>query len=202
MLKINNNFRGLNDTLADVTFQAIITAMKDNDNFPAPHPELLAAEAASTAYSTALYESKSGDKTAISEKDKQRAVADLAFFTLGNYVVNVAQDDESIVVSSNYKLRRPNSARPPVTQPEIIRLEPGVNPGDMLVAVARMLSARWYKFEYTLDPESGVWTEVQTTRSKHLLTGLESGKLHYFRVTVYGTNSQQATSNVVSRMLY
>jgi hypothetical protein len=106
MIEVNRNFRRFSEAQMEVIFQGICSAMENNSYFPPPHPELTNAKAACEAFTAALAAAKSGDRTAIALKNQKKEDALQAFFTLGNYVMNVAGDNEAIIASANYRPRR------------------------------------------------------------------------------------------------
>jgi hypothetical protein len=202
MYELLNNFKRYTDGQLELTLQEICVAMKDNPLFPAPHPELTATITATADYVAALAAARTGDRTAIAVKNQKKAEAVAAAFALGNYVANLAGDNLAIIAASSFRPRKQPGNLPPISQPEINSLEPGMNEGEITVVVNRMPGARWYRFECSQDPNATTWLSLESTKSKLPFTGLESGKVYHFRVTVYGINGQQATSNVVTRRVY
>ncbi len=202
MKKLNLGFAHFTDGRLELKAQTIITAMTGNANFPAPHPELIAATAASAAYSNALASAASGDKTLISVKNQARVALIAALNLLGNYVMIVANGDEAVLTSSGFDIRRDATPLPPLSKPIIARLENGVNSGEVEVIVGRLAGARMYQFQYSNQTTPTVWTGVNTTQTKLLVPALEAGKLYWFRVVAYGINRQEVMGDAVSKMVY
>ncbi len=202
MKSLNLGFGSYNDGGLEIIAQAIITAMTGNANFPAPHPELIAATAASNAYSNALASASSGDKTLIAVKHQRKEELIIALVLLGNYVMVTAKGDEAILTSSGIPMRKSAGPLPPLTKPNIARIENGINSGEVEVVVGRIRSARMYEFQYSNQTTPTAWTGVNTTQTKLVFPSLEAGKLYWFRVVAYGINQQEVTGDAVQKMVY
>ena len=92
---------------------------------------------------------------------------------------------------------------PPVDKPVIEQLTDGLNPGELLVSVNRVVNVRTYLFQYSLDHVvgDGAWVSIASTSRKNTFENLQSGKRRYVRVVAPGVGKQMAYSEVVSHLV-
>jgi hypothetical protein len=177
------------------------TDMSDNANYLTPVPTLAELATATTTYNLAYIASKSGDTSAIEEKNQQRADLIALLKKLGKYVIFTAEGDRPKLATSGFPLSKIKEPTPPLGKPELPKVTNGINPGSLNYATKRMKPATAYQFEYTTtDPSLGeaVWLSQSCGRCKFTVTGLESGKRYWCRVGVSGPRNQQVYSDVVT----
>lgn len=183
---------GRTDADLDTTAQNIITHMTNNSHFSSPYPKLEDVVKVAGIYSSSLIDAQTGDriKVALKKSAKNDLIAILK--ALGNYVMSVAQGDEAILATSGFVLVKKPEASSPLKNPQKFVVKPGKNKGEIITSVERIVGARSYVHEYTLEPltEASIWTSVTTTSRKHLFADLESGKSYLFRVAAIGINGQ------------
>ena len=203
MPPLNLGFSNLSDTRLDVLSFSIITGFTNNPTyFPAPHPELDAATAAQTAFSEALAEARGGSLVSKVIKNQKRDELIDALVGLGSWGTIKAAGDPVILAATNFPLRKSPGTSSPLGAAEIKTVQLGATSGEARVTANRTVRAKWYRFEYCLDPTAGEWQGQNSTRIKVLFTGLEAGPLYYFRVTADGINDQESVSSVVQKMVY
>jgi len=201
--KIKTDFPGYNDSAFEVKTSTIIAAMTGNPHFPSPIPPLSDVVSASTEYSAALVAAKNGGKTEAAVKDQKREALENLLIKLAAYVTMIAGTDRAIMLGSSFDLVKERQPLPPIEKPQIIKVVNGINAGDVLMVIRRVIGARNCIYQYTPDPltADSVWEGQNSTLSKMLLKNLESGKKYWFRVVAYGNNEQVAYSDPVSRIV-
>lgn len=199
MKKINLGFGHYTDANLLVLAQAILTTITGNAFFPTPTPTLVVLQTAITAYSDALTAAKDGGKIAISVKNARRQELTDLLIQLANYAMLTANGNDEMLSSTAFPLSKPRQPLPPLVKPEVVKMEDGVNSGDLLVAIATVLGARTYIYQYTQDPMTvaSEWTSLNSTLTKIVFTGLEPGKKYWIRVIAYGNNEQEVFSDPV-----
>jgi hypothetical protein len=203
MTKINLGFGKYTEANLLVTAQAIQAAMTNNNNFPTPTPTLAAVQTAIFDYANALSAAKEGGKTNVAIKNQKKEDLILVLIALANYVAFTANGDEVMLTSSGFPLTKQKEPLPPLGKPEILKLEDGVNPGDLSITIAGQKGAKTFLYQHTQDPltAASVWTGQNSTLTKFSFSDLESGKKHWCRVVAYGTNQQVVYSDPVARIV-
>src|SRR3569833_4432082 len=93
--------------------KSVLLKMTDNDNFPTPQPTLVVVGGDIADFDTALGNAKDGSKQQTSIKNDKRAALDATLKQLAAYVELVANDDETILLSSGFELvKEPTPAGP------------------------------------------------------------------------------------------
>jgi hypothetical protein len=203
--KINTGFSGYSDPALETKAQLITTAMIANPtDFPAPHPELDAAVAATTAYVAALLQARNGNKTDVVVKNQKKAELVSSLKQLGEYVMFKAKGNAGIMTASNFDMSKEPEPAPGVTNPEITLLVNGVNAGELQVAINKVPGARSYIYQYSLsDPTlaGAEWVSHMSTVGKFTFKNLESGKRYWCRVAAVGAREQVAYGDPLSRIV-
>jgi hypothetical protein len=176
--------------------KSVLVSMTDNANFPTPQPTLIVVGTAITDYETALANAADGGKTETAIKNQQRAALDATLKQLASYVELVAGDDEAKLLSSGFELTKNPTPAGPLGAAQNFRVEAGDKGQLKLVCEANRL-ARVYKMGHKQVGDTA-WTEVDSTSSRLLLTGLESGKEYVCRVLLVGTSPIRTYSEEVS----
>lgn len=170
-----------------LTFSKSVQAkMTDNPNFPTPQPDMTVVGAVITAYDTALANAKDGNTEDTKIKNQKRAALDSVLKQLASYVELVANDDEAVLVSSGFELMKTPAPAGPLGPAENFRVEAG-DKGQLKLSCDANKLARMYKMEYRQVGETEL-NEIDSTASRYLLTGLESGKEYICRVLLVGTS--------------
>ena len=201
-LKISNDYTRLTDAGLNVTAQQIHDSMDGNANFPTPEPTLVVFEAALAAYSAALSNAQDGGKLEVAIKNqKKEELLDL-LTQLADYVVFTSKGDRVKAISSGFTITKVPAPAPPVTKPESMRVENGLNSGELQTKVANVKGARSYVHQFTNDATlaEASWKTVACSSAQALIVNLQPGVKYYFRVGVIGSKMQLVYSDVVSRM--
>ncbi len=99
-------------------------------------------------------------------------------------LTQTAEGDEATLISSGFTLAKSGQPAPPITD-QGIQVENGLNSGEMITSVTRVLGAKSYIHQYTPDPitDNSQWTSVTSTKRKNVFTGLEPTKIYSFGTT-------------------
>ncbi|WP_315817388.1 fibronectin type III domain-containing protein [Paraflavitalea speifideaquila] len=143
-------------------------------------------------YATLLSRAQTGDRIQIAFKNEKREALAQLLTRLAAYVTLAADGDEAIMVSSGFELAKEPGNRPPIGTPENFLVNFGLNTGEMVSSVARVMGARSYVHEYTPDPigPDSEWNKQFTTRRKYTFAGLVPGQKYWFRVAAIGPREQ------------
>ena len=203
MTKINLGFGKYTEANLLVAAQAVLAAMTGNLNFPTPTPTLAAVQTSISDYSTALSAAKEGGKTNVAVKNQKKEDVISVLVALANYVTFTSNGDEVMLTSSGFPLNKQREPLPPLGKPEILKLEDGMNIGDLTVTIAGMKAARTFLYQCTKDPltDDSIWTGQNSTLTKFGFTNLDSGAKYWCRVVAYGTNQQIVYSDPVARIV-
>ena len=202
--KLINGIDRLSDANLESKIQYIISKMTGNAHFPTPSPTLTAVEDALAAFIAAVNAAKAGDKIAIIDRDQKREVVIGLAHELALYVMYVAKGDKLVLASSGFDVSKDREPAPPITKPTGLEvITDNLNAGEALVRFKRVPQSRSYLYEYTLDPQlaESSWNSIFETRSKRVISGLESNKRYYFRITAIGTGNQMMNSDVTSKVI-
>jgi hypothetical protein len=197
MKKINLGFSRYTDAALLVLAQAILAALTGNTFFPTPTPALAAVQTALNDYMAALSASQEGGRTNVATKNaRKKDLVDL-LIQLGNYVMLTANGDDVMLTSSGFPLTRERQPLPPLEQPEILKIENGINSGELNITIASVFGARTYVYQYAKDPlsDNNDWVSNNSTLVKFSFNNLETGKKYWCRVAAYGRNEQAVYSN-------
>jgi hypothetical protein len=203
MAKIKNGFAYMGDSILETRAQSIVIAMTGNVNFTTPIPTMGDVESAVEAYSEALLGAQTRDKTKVAQKRVAKTNLVNILKILGNYVTLTAMGDEAKLVSSGFELASPGVPRPPITAPQNLQVESGINSGSIKVSIDAVANARSYLFEYTEEPitETSVWTSVATTSRAHTFANLTIGQKYWFRVGACGVRGQLVYSAAMDKVV-
>jgi hypothetical protein len=203
MKKVNLGFSKYTEANLLVIAQAILAALTTNAFFPTPVPTLVVLQTAITDYSEALSAAKDGGKTNIAVKNARKEELIALLIQLGNYVMLTANGNDEMLGTSGFPVSKTKEPSPPLVKPEIIKMEDGLNSGELQVTISSVAGARNYVYQYTQDPLTltSQWTSSNTTLTKMLFTDLEPGKKYWSRAIVYGIKEQQVFGDPVLSQL-
>lgn len=194
--KVLIDFSSYSDPGLAAQAQSIMTAMTGNANFTTPTPPLTDLATVMTAFSTALTNASTGDHTTVEIKNQRRKVLEVVLHQLGLYVEAQSGGDVAVMLSSGYKVSKEPEPIGPLPKPTGFKVVPG-GKGEVKLALNKLDGASSYQFEYKLTTATD-WVHKTATRSKILLTNLDSGKEHSFRVVPIGTSDVREYSDEIS----
>jgi len=200
ILAITNGFDNLPDAGLETRSYQILTGVTDRpDYFPTPKPTLAEMGDFVGNFFDALNACKDGDRLKIAIKKQKREELINALHLWSAYVLAQAAGDSVIAQSSNFKLRKVASPRPPITNPENFSIVAGPNPFELKGKLNPVAGAKGYIFQYATDAmmAAGNWQGVPTTTAKCVIGGLESGVVYNCRVAAIGPRNQIMYSDIL-----
>lgn len=206
MPKLKLNLRKLSVPEKVARGREIIAAMTENQNFPDPQPDLLAAKVVTDELETAQQEQQAAKRTAEAKtaaRNDKEDIFDRTFNQLAAHVESVAGNDEQKIRSAGMDTRAPAATSTgTIEAPGSFNLTGGDADGEVDLSWNPVAGAKTYLIEQSPDPITATsWKQATaTTKSKATIAGLVSGTRYWFRVAAVGTNGQGAWSNPVSKI--
>ncbi len=200
ILAITNGFGNLPDARLETRSYQILMGVTDNpDYFPTPKPTLAEMGDFIGNFFEALNACKDGDRLKIAIKNQKREELIDALHLWAAYVLSQAAGDSVIAQSSNFKLRKVPSPKPPITNPENFSIVAGDNPFELKAKLKPVAGAKGYIFQYATDAmmATGNWQGVPATAAKCIIRNLESGVVYNCRVAAIGPRNQIMYSDIL-----
>lgn len=166
--------------------------------FPTPVPPLATVKTARQDLEAAVAATLNGGKAATLAKDQAEDALDELLTQLAGYVVSVAGGDEAILLKSGFDLRRRGSPIGDLPAPVDVRAGFTTTPGRIDLDWQRVYGAVLYQvYQNAVDPDvEAEWKLItMTTRSKHAVEDLVTGKYYWFRVNAVGTAGESPMSD-------
>ena len=199
MKKINLGFGKYSDANLLVLAQASAAALTGNSYYPTTSPTLAQYQTFIGSYSDALSAAKDRSKNNVAAKNAAKVALINTMVSLAMDLMKTADGNLQALISTSLPLSKQRQPMPPLDKPQIMKMEDGVNSGELLVIIAALLGARTFVYQYTEDPltAGSVWQGQNATTTKVLLSDLEPGKRYWIRVIAYGTNEQEVYSEAI-----
>jgi hypothetical protein len=189
-------FGGYSDAEFQAFADSVEAKMLNNPNFPTPQPTMAVVSAAIADFKSALANAKDGGSTKVKIKNQMRAALEAILKQLASYVELVAGDDDAMLSSSGFELSKTPTPAGPLGPAQNVKVQ-AVDKGELKLRCKANKLARTYKMAYKQVGETE-WTEIDSTSSRILLTGLQSGKEYVCRVLLVGTSPVRTYSEEVS----
>ena len=192
---ILTSFSRYRDAELDQKAHFIIDSMTGNAHFPDPVPAIADITTANDEYIAARSAAETGDREAVSIKNQKREALEYLLGKLALYVEATANDDEAILLSSGFSLKKSPTPVGILSKPENFSAH-ATEAGMVMLRLKAIHGADSYQYEYRIagDPQ---WIIRVDSKSSLLLTGLQSGSAYEFRVAGIGTNPERVYSNVL-----
>jgi len=193
--KINLGF----DRFTDANFENkgghIVESMTDNTYFVTPSPSIAVLDAARARYSTALVAAANLGRNEVAEKNAARFDFEQLLTKLGLYVMNIADGNEQVLVSSGFTLTKVREFRY-ISEAGPVILRNGMNSGEIAAVIKADRNANGYVFYISdnADSENPVWKNVAVTTCKYTFTELVQGKKYWVKIAITGARKQIAWS--------
>jgi hypothetical protein len=187
MNRLNTGFTRVRDEDLDNKVQTIIKALTGNVNFPAIAALLTALGAALTAFQDAL--ALPAGVVRDTEVAATRATLTTQLEQLARTLELTPNVTEAMLATTGYDLRQAGArTNAPVDAPGNVRLQSTGTSGEVKVLFDSVNRAKSYEVQFTLDPNTGQWTDAGTFPSSRgvLLTGLTRAKDYWVRVRAIG----------------
>lgn len=200
--KLISDYGKYPDPALNLKASHVKAALTGNPNFPTTVPSTDDLGAVQEGFATALVASRTGDRSAIAEKNMRRALLLAALRKLSFDIELQADGDRVKLLSSGLDLYA-NSDHTGITTPTELKVVDGMNPAELHLSCKRVPNAVAYLFEFTdeLPNENTIW-QVRTASSREfLLTNLRSAVRYYVRIKAVGRKGQLASSEISSRVV-
>ena len=177
----------------------VVEQMTGNTNFPTPMPPLETITNANETYIINLGKVEGGNRQDTVNKNNSRKFVESLLQQETDYVQQIAQGDESLILSSGFDVNRKPSYVGPLPKAIGLMVKPGDNKGTMQAECKVVNNARFYEFEYTEAPiaPNCIWIVKTSTKHRLLIEGLTSGKQYVFRVAGAGSDSSRNWSDEI-----
>ena len=194
--------RGRDGDLVNDSGAVIQHLTKNVALFPNPNPTVAELIKATEDYKVALYNAKGLDTMMVSIKNDLRTVLRSMLTQEAEYVTSVAKGDRTVLLASGFTLTRAKG--------EVTSLKPieklMVNtetPEQAVLRVTRVKGAKAYVYQYTTGAvgSESQWVSKTITEPLCVLSGLQPGIKHSFRVIAVGPGDQSVYSPIVSRFI-
>ena len=195
-VRISVGLRKLTDTTVSEFASHIVASLTGNTNYQNPYPVLANITTLNTQYMDALVKSVGGSKTDKSYKNELRAELKAAITLLSRYAEDNCQNNETILLSSGFALRKSNTAIALPAVPENVLVKDGNLSGEVKVTYGKTARAKSYLARYTVDLNSGIWKfSNSSTRTKIGISDLEVGKVIWVQVRAVNSAGYSEWSN-------
>jgi hypothetical protein len=201
MRKIIQYFSKLSPLALFALLSNVITQMTGNLNFTTPAVPLLTMEAARDLLASLIDKARNGSRQDKMLRDDQVKVVREILRKQANYVTLVADGNGTILESSGFDLAKVPAPVEQVGQPTNVAAFPTNFAKEVELRLKGVHGAHIYKvYQSTVDPTTGnaEWKFIlETTRTRTIITGLESFKPYWFCVSAVGVNGEGLKSDVV-----
>jgi len=198
-MNIVTSFSRYNNAGLVLKAEFIVSSMTGNIYFATPDPTLAEVKNAAEALDTAIVEAQDGIKAKILARENKRGLLIDLLKKLSLYVRLTAQDNDEALASSGFTLTKIPESIGILAKPQDFKIEPE-NIGGIKLSLKTIKGANSYQYEYRKN-DTEAWTILVDTKSKVLITGLESGGHYEFRVTGIGTATQRVYSDVIGSFI-
>ena len=205
-MRVRLNLRNLSVTEKLSKGRHIVSSMTNNTSFPTPNPALAdvtkALDELDRAVAT-VQAAKSEVATQVLTQDNAETKLTQLLTQLGGYVESVAGTDDTVITSAGMETKSSRTAPQAPTVPQGLSAMAGDHEGEIKLSWKAISNARSYAIESSQDPATATtWTHlgVATSASK-TISGLTSGKRHWFRVAAIGAGGQSGWSEHATKVV-
>ncbi len=156
------------------------------------------------ALEAAITAAADGGRTAVALREKRKRELKDALDRLAAAVASIAGTDEELILGAGFYLRDTTSLAAGLPMPLKLRARISEHTGEALLDWATTRGAAIYVIEHNgISPDdASAWKQVgETTRIKHVVTGLVGAKVHWFRVRAIGTQGKSPWSDVAHTLV-
>lgn len=154
-------------------------------------------------FETALGLVASRDRVKIALKNQARLLLIEGLYQLALDVNAQANGDRAKLLSSGFDLSSTSDNSPVITTPTDFKISEGLNSGELKFSCKKVPAAVSYAIDYTdeVPTEDTKWISVSSTTKELTIKGLRSGTRIYGRIKAIGTKGQEASSEILSRIV-
>ncbi|MCA9219681.1 MAG: fibronectin type III domain-containing protein [Planctomycetales bacterium] len=180
-----------------------VAAMTGNASYPTPSPDLAAVSSAADNLEAAYNEAQAvrllaKEKTVA--QDAREREADGVLTQLAAYVEATSGGDTATIQSAGMDVRDEAAPVGDLPAPGDLTATAGDMDGEIDLDWDSVRRASSYLVQQSPDPP-GSWQQVAVvTKSKHTVTGLESGAKYWFRVAAIGAAGQSPWSQPANKV--
>jgi hypothetical protein len=203
MDKIVSSFnRGRDGDLVNESGRVIQHLTKNVALFSNPNPTVAELMRVTEEYKVALYNAKGLDTHLVSIKNDLRAVLRSMLTQEAEYVTSVAKGDRTMLLASGFTLARAKGEVTTLKPIEKLMIDTET-PEQAVLRVTKVKGAKAYVYQYTIGAvgSESQWVSKTITEPLCVLSGLQPGIKHSFRVIAVGPGDQAVYSPIVSRFI-
>ena len=190
LIKLGWNRKSVPDKLLKGRF--IVMQMTANASvFPNPIPSLAEVQAAHDALHQAAVRACAGGKLLTAAKTEATNTYDRLIAQLAAYVQSISAGSEEIILKAGMEVRQKPSTRPSASQVNKLRAYPSRKQGTILISWTSLGRGYVFQLEMCTEEPDGMtpWTQRISHGSEYEMSGLERGRVYYFRVAGIGTDN-------------
>jgi hypothetical protein len=165
---------------------------------------LLEVAAKREALEEAIVLAADGGRTAVALREQRRRELKEALDRLAGVVASIAGTDEELILSAGFYVRNSSRSAEGLAMPLKLRARISEHTGEARLDWATTRGASIYVIEHNgVSPDdASAWKQVgETTRIKHVVSGLASAQVHWFRVRAIGTPGRSPFSDVAHTLV-
>jgi hypothetical protein len=200
-VQISKTYKKNQREIAEISAR-VVEKMENNPAYSNPPAALAALKKEQPEYLIALQRARSRDIELISIKNDKKAIVLALLDELAAYVVNTANGDRTIMLSSGFYVADEESKTTPA--PSIEALDVTVDAaGEATMQVRNVTGNVAYIHQYATESPGAntVWVSEGSSKGYYTFQGLASDKRYWFRVVVIGRAGQRSYSPVVSKVI-
>jgi len=201
--KLVTNYGKLSDANLNQKATDIKNSLTNNPNFDADSLSLTNFITLQLNYEAALRLVTSRDRVKIALKNQSRLLLLQGMSQLALEVNAQANGDRAKLLSSGFDLAQDGDSNALISTPTDFKISEGLNNGELKFSCKKVLNAVSYVFEYTdeLPTEDTKWVAISASTKELTIKGLRSGTRIYGRIKAIGTKGQEASSEILSRIV-
>ena len=180
--------------------RTVIANMTGNANFTTPKVSMANMKTMGDALEAAITAATNGDRQSRILRDNLVLEAREMLKTQADYVRSECNGDRAKLESSGFELAKHREPVEKVGIPNNVKASTGFGIGEIEFRWKRVHGAHGYNMEKGLMNDKGemVWSFLAfTTRTRNIISGLESHELYALRVSAVGVNGPGLVSAVV-----
>jgi len=201
--KTLTNYSKLSDANLNQKAIDVKNSLTDNPNFTPAPLSLANFITLQEDFETALGMVTSRDRVKIALKNQSRLLLVQAMYQLALEVNAQGNGDRAKLLSSGFDLAYAGENNPLITPPTDFKISEGLNNGELKFSCKKVLSAISYVYEHTdeMPTEETKWIALSASTRELTIKGLRSGTRIYGRIKAIGTKGQEASSEILSRIV-
>jgi hypothetical protein len=175
-------------------------SMTGNTRFPDATPLLDEAGKALDEFLNGVSAAASRDKNAIALRNTKRDAFKTSLHALASHAIIAAKNNLEALISSGFQVVKSGKVK---KSTDTLTITVGKVPGQAISHFKGAPGARIFIHQYTPDPlgETSQWSQVVTTKRKHVHANLTDGVKYWFRVIAIDANGEEIYSDPIARIV-